>query len=452
MRSALCSMLLNALLYALCAMPLWSSSMVHADVSDILSRFQLYATVDETYDTNIDLTPTNERDDFITTISPGFRFSTLPRSEVTRGQQAPTAEQKFGIDLDFNAGFVFYADQDDDNYTSLNGLLNAWYLFSPKFSFRVRDYLIRSDDIREADYSATAIQGQSLISRTTRRTPYYRNVVEPSVEYRFGRENTVALNYRNNIYEIDSEISEDSMENYINPRLAYWFNIHNGVSLEYGLTLGDFERSSDLTGHMGTGRYTYRFNPRTSVFGEYTYFLRDFDPPSIDYEIHRPSVGIEHAFSPTLNGRVQLGYYWADPERGETTGDIYFDVNMSQRAKRTTYTIALQGGFTEDFFTADNLGFTKYYRAIGRVSHQLLERMNVGLFGSYEWIKYYRGRGVTLASGQKDNIWTIGGDAGYQLFRWLTLSLEGSFRENQSNFDTADYTEYRGIFRITASF
>jgi hypothetical protein len=220
--------------------------------------------------------------------------------------------------------------------------------------------------------------------------------------------------------------------------------------LEYGLTLGDFELSSDLIGHMGTGRYTYRFNPRTSIFGEYAYFLRDFDPPSIDYEIHRPSVGIEHAFSPTLNGRIQLGYYWGDPERGDTVGDIYFDVNVSQRAERTTYTIALQGGFTEDFFTSENLGFTKYYRAIGRVSHGLLQKMTVGLFGSYEWIKYYQN--VVETSGQKDQIWTLGGDAAYQLFRWLRLSLEGSFRENLSNIDTADYTEYRGIFRMTASF
>jgi hypothetical protein len=244
------------------------------------------------------------------------------------------------------------------------------------------------------------------------------------------------------------------MENYINPRLTYWFNIHNGVSLEYGLTLGDFERSSDLTGHMGTGRYTYRFNPRTSIFGEYTQLWRNFDPPSVDYEVYRPSIGVAHAFSPTLSTTVQLGYYWANPNKGSTVDGPFFDVLLTQRAERTTYTLSLQGGYAEDFFTAENLGFTQYYRAIGRIGHELLERMTVGIFGSYEWFKYYRGlsRGIVETGRQKDNIWTIGADAGYQLFRWLTLSLTGSYRENHSNFDTADYTEYRGIFRITASF
>jgi hypothetical protein len=440
----------NAMLYALCALLLWIPSMAHAELGDLFKYFQPYIAVQEEYNSNIDLTPTNRREDYITTVSPGLRFSTLPRSEVTRAQQAPSAEQKFGMDLDFNAGFVFYAREEDNNYTSLNGSLNAWYSFSPKLSFRVRDYLIRSDDIREADFSATAIEGQTLISRTTRRVPYYRNVVEPSVEYRFGKENTFGINYRNNTYRIKSQLFEDSMENNINPRLSYWFNIRNGITLDYGFTLGDFERSPDFVGHTITGRYTYRFNPRTSVFGEYTYLLRDFEPPSNDYDVHRPSLGISHSFSPTLSGSAQAGYYWQNPERGSTTDGVFYDVSVAQRAQNTTYTFSFQGGYSEDFFTAENLGFTKYYRAIGRVNHQLLEKTTVGLFSSYEWIKYYGD--VVETPRRIDHIWAVGGDAAYQLFRWLRLSLEGSYRENHSNFDTADYTEYRGIFRITASF
>ncbi len=429
---------------------MWSPKIAHAELGDLFTYFQPYISVQEEYNSNIDLTPTNRREDYITTVSPGLRFSTLPRSEVTRGQQAPTAEKKFGIDLDFNAGFVFYARGEDNNFTSLNGSLNTWYLFNPKLSFRLRDFLIRSDEIREADFSATAIEGQALISRTNRRIPYYRNVFEPSVEYRFGRENTFGINYRNNTYRIKSQLFEDSMENNINPRLTYWFNIRNGITLDYGFTLGDFERSSDFVGHTVTGRYTYRFNPRTSVFGEYAYLLRDFDSPSNDYDVHRPSLGVSHSFSPTLSGSAQAGYYWQNPEGGTTIDDFFYDLSLTRRAEKTTYTISFQGGYAEDLFTAENLGFTKYYRGIGRVSHQLVEKMTVGLFSSYEWIKYYGGAVETPR--RIDRIWAIGGNSAYQLFRWLTLSLEGSYRENHSNFDTADYTEYRGIFRITASF
>src|SRR4030042_753988 len=364
-------------------------SMVLADVGDILLRFQPYITVQEEYNNNIDLTATHKRDDYITTISPGLRFSTSPRSPVTREfRRAPTAEDKFGVDLDLRGGFVIYAKEEDNNYISLNGALNAWYAITQNFNFRVRDYLIRSDETREADYSSTALSGQNLLSRTNRRVTYYRNVVEPSLEYRFGRENLIAVNYRNNDYEIKSRTYEDSMENYINPRLTYWFNIRNGVSFEYGLILGDFQRSPDLIGHMGMGRYTYRFNPRTSIFSEYTQLWRDFDSPSIDYVVYRPSIGIEHALTSTLSGRAQLGYFWQDPERGSTTNGFSYDVSLTQRAERTTYSASFQGGYTEDYFTAENLGFNKYHRVIGRITHQLLQRMTVGLFSSYELAKF----------------------------------------------------------------
>jgi hypothetical protein len=240
------------------------------------------------------------------------------------------------------------------------------------------------------------------------------------------------------------------MENYINPRLTFWFDIRNGITLDYAYTLGDFERSSDLEGHEVTGRYTYRFNPRTSVFGEYTYLVRDFDPFSNDYDIHQASLGFSHSFSPTLSGSAQVGYYWYNPERGDSGGDYSYEVSLTQRAEKTTYTISSQGGYTEDYFSAENRGFTQYYRAIGSVSHRLLEKMTVGFFGSYEWIKYYRA--LVERRRQQDNIWEVGANASYELFRRLTLSLEGSYQENNSNFNTADYTEYRGLFRITATF
>lgn len=431
---------------------IWIPMIVQAGSEDLLSHFQIYITAQEEYNSNIDLSPNRfKRDDFITTLSPGIRFSTTPKSPVTgEFRQTPTAEERYGADLDFRAGFVFYAKEHDDNYISLNGTLNGWYAFNKNLTFRMRDYLIRSDEIRESDYASTAVPGQTLIARTNRREPYFRNVFEPSLEYRFGRENLVGVNYRNNIYRIKSRTAEDSTENYFNPRITYWFDIRNGLSFEYGLTLGNFEDSPDLIGHMGMVRYTYRFNPRTSIFGEYTQLWRDFDPPSNDYLVYRPSIGIDHAFSPSLNIRAQAGYYMADPKRGSTVDGPFFDLLLTQRAQRTTYTLSLQGGYEEDFFTADNEGFTQYYRTIGSITHQLLQRMSVGLYGSYEWVKY-PGANIVFRT-PKDQIWGMGGNASYQILRWLNLSLDLSHRENHSNISERDYSEYRGMFRITATY
>ncbi len=421
------------------------SNITHAEWRDLFTYLQPSITLEEEYNDNINLTARNRMDDFITTISPGIKVSTTPRSPITgEFRRVPTAEERLGMDLDFRAGFVFYAKEEDYNYVSLNGNLNGWYAATKNFIFRLRDYLIRSNEIREADYSVTAIEGQRLLSRTLRRVSYFRNVFEPSFEYRFGRENLLAFNFRNNLYEIQSRTAEDSMENTFNPRLTYWFNIRNGIFLEYGLTFADFERSADWVGHMGTGRFTHRFNPRTLAFLEYTYLNRNFDSPAIDYEVHRPSIGMEHALSPTMNIRGQAGYFWQNPSRGSTSGGLYYDILLTERGERTLYTLSFRGGYVEEYFTAENIGFTKSHRLIGTVSHRLLERANVGLRASYERAKY---RG-----GEIDRIWTAGVNGSYQVFRWLGISLEFSHRENHSNISERDYSEYRGVFRLTASY
>jgi hypothetical protein len=417
-----------------------------ADSGNILTKFQPYITVQEEYISNLFLTNKNKKDDFITAVYPGLRFSTLPRSATTRElrQISSSADENYGLDLDFVAGYVYYAKHHNLSYFSPSGTLNAWYTWNRRLTFKAREYLTRSEDPREQDYTSGAMTDQYLLASEKTRSIYLRNVFEPSIDYQFGKESHISINYRNNIYRNQSVLSENSQENFINPRFIHWFNIRNGISFEYGLTLGNFEQSPDLTGHMGTGRYTYRFNPRTSIFGEYTFLRRTFESPGIDYDVHRPTLGIEHAFSPTLSAKAQLGYFWENPQKGSRAGGLFYDIGLTQRSRRTTYTLLFQGGYAEDYFTAENLGFTKSHRAIGTISHQLAEKMSVGLRGSLERPIY--------SSGEKDWIWGVSGNLSYQVVRWLNLSLEGSHRENHSNIDNRDYSEYRGLFKLTAAY
>jgi hypothetical protein len=274
-------------------------------------------------------------------------------------------------------------------------------------------------------------------------------VVQPSLEYRFGREDIVSINYLNNVYRNqDNALFEDSTENYINPRLTYWFNIRNGVSLEYALDLGNFQRSPDMTGNMAKGRYTYRFNPRTSIFGEYTFQSREFEKqismPTSNYNIYQPTVGFQHAFSPTLSLRAQFGYFWQIPQRGSREAGPAYDIVVTQRTERTTYTLGFQGGYTEDYFTAENLGFAKYNQVIGTITHQLTQRASVNFSGRYQRPKYNDGR--------VDDIWGVGTGASYQILRWLTAALDFSYAEDHSNREANNYTDFRGIIRVTATY
>jgi hypothetical protein len=404
-------------------------SFAHADINDFLLKFNPYITAQGAYSNNILLTKTNKLSDFITTVYPGLGFSdTVPGS--------------YGINLDAVAGYTYYAKNHDFSYFSPAGNLDAWYAMTSNLRFRVRDYVVRSDAAREQIFSADASPNQFFLS-TERgvHAIYLRNVVEPSVEYRFGRENLLSVLYRNDTYHNQNPLFEDSQENTVNPKLNYWFDIRNGVSLEYYRTFGQFGASPNLVGDGARGRYTYRFNPRLSVFGEYFFLRENFENPGIDYDLHNPSLGIEYKFSPTLTGTLQGGYYWEVPAEGTTTRGPSLVLNLTQRGQRTSYTVLLQGGYIQDYFTAQNLGFAKYYSAYGTINHQLTQRLSVFATGSVER--------PSFSDGRKDWIWIAQGGASYSLLRWLSISLGGSFTEDYSNISGFGYKEYRVIAEIT---
>jgi hypothetical protein len=403
-----------------------------ADSGAIPLGLHPYITVQEEYSSNIFLTKRDKVYDFITTVNPGLKFSAL-------------SEKNYGIDLDILAAYTYYAKNHDLSYFSPSGTLNAWYAMSQNLTFRVRDYLIRSDEGREQAYSSGAQPDQFVLSTVRgQKAIYIRNVVEPAVEYHFGKEDSLSILYRNNFYHNDNALFEDSQENTINPRFTYWFDIRNGVALEYFLTYGSYARSPGQVAEGVRARYTYRFSRNTSIFGEYAFEKEHFESPGDDYHIHSPNIGIEYKFSPTLTGTAQGGYFWQLSNQGSETSGPSYNVSLTKTAQKTAYTLAFQGGYTEDYFTAQNLGLAKYYRAYGTVNHQLTEKTTVGLTGSVER--------ATFSSDQKDWIWGIWGSLSYRLFKWMTVAMEVSYREDHSNIDTASYSEYRGILRLTAAY
>ena len=448
------------------SLTLGAPGIIQADLSAILLKFQPYVGVQEEYTNNVNLVPKGKEDAFITTVFAGLKYSTLPKSEITgEPVKAPTAEgEKYGVDLNAQAGFVYYSGGKADNYLSLNGTLNTWYTLANRLTFRVNDYLMRSDESREPLYSGALspvyesgtfvdLTGQYLPGTQRQRNIWLRNVFSPSVAYQFSKGGIISLNYMNNVYNNQSSLSEDSVGNYINPKLIYWFDIRNGVTLEYAYALGSFDRSPDFTGNLGHGQYTHRFNRRTAVFGDYLFVRTNYDPPGNDYYVNAPSVGINHLFSPTLSGKVQVGYFWQSPERGKGYSGPLGDVTLTQKGEKTTSTLIVRGGYQQDYFTANNLGFIQYYTGVGTVTYRLLEKMTGTLGGSVEWNKW-KNTGVDVLSNpnQRNTIWSVNGIVSYQVLKWLNLSLNVQYTENQSNIGANDYTEFRGLVKVEAKY
>jgi hypothetical protein len=369
--------------------------------AELLAKFHPYITVKEEYSDNLNLTSANKKDDFITTVQPGIKFSNMDKMS--------------GVDFDYSLGAVFYAKNSNLNYISHNALLNAKYLTSEHINFYLQESFIRSDEPYEREYFTTTGDNRYVLAVNTERAIYWRNVLAPTIEYKFGAENSAGIKYRNNIYQTESLTGQNSQEDYINPFFNYWF-------------------------------YINRFSAKSSAFADYTYTKRSFASPSnADYDINAPDVGIKFAITPTLNASIQVGYFWMEPKIGSGESGFSYKGELTGIDSRTTYNISLQGGYTEDYFTFENLGFNKYHRLTGSIMHQLEKRTSLGILGSVERVDF-------ISSDRSDTTWGISGTASYLPLKWLTVSLVVSHKELQSNVKAIEYAENRGILSITATY
>jgi hypothetical protein len=354
-------------------------------------------------------------------------------------------EAKAGLDLDYSLGLVSYAHSSERNYMSHTGTLNTWYSFGNRWTLRLWDYYIHSQDPIEQVVTITTQPGVTYPGTQRGRFAYDRNIFEPSLTYQFGREDRLELIYRNHYYETENPTGDDSRGNNVTPRLTYWFNIRHGIILEYIYQDVNYDLQPDLVGHRGRARYTYRFDPQTSIFAEYIYDHINYDSPGVDFYVQSPSVGITHAFTPTLTSRMQVGYFRRNPEQGETADGLTVDAGITQRTQRLTLDLTLQGGYSYDFFGSSSLGFYQYYRGIASIAYQFAQRLSGSFVGSVEWDDY-------LDADRKEWVWRVGPQISYQPWRWLTASLGGSYGQRQSNQDINDYDEWRAFLRLTATY
>ena len=404
---------------------------VFGEVPDQFYQFHPYITLQGEYNDNINLTQDNKTSDFITTVSPGLKY-------IAKGPG-------YNFELGYQFGLNFYASNSQNNYLSHEGHLNTFYSIDPRWTIRLNDSLTRSREGIETFTVTTPTGPQTTTASNTNQALFLRHIFEPAVEYKFGREDLVSLQYRNMIYRTEGGTAGDSTENAVSPHLSYWFDIRNGINLDYAYSTGTFENQPDFVKHYMAGQYLYRFNPRTTAFGKYSYSLWDFDTPGIDYSVHSPSLGLEHAFSPSLKGRAEFGWFWQVVDAGPTFSGPVYNFSITQLIQKTSYTLALEGGYREQYFTSENLGFSKYDQVRANVTHQLWERMSLGLTGTY-------GRDEYQNPDRTDWTWGLAANLSYQPLKWMTVSLEASNNARDSDLNGNSYRENRAVLKLTAEY
>ena len=392
--------------------------------------------VEERYDDNIFLTETNEKDDFITTISPG----------VNLNYEAPGGE----INLDYELQRVLYDDFSELDYTGLRASALAQKDFSPRFGAGIRETFIRSQDPIEL----TGVEEFERPSIRRGRNRYTRNIVEPEATFQFDENRSIRLGYRNNILRNKAEDIADQDQHAGNMLFNFRFDIRNDLEIFYEHINQEYDETvpptadRDFDGDEIRGRYTYYFDPKTSAYFGYRYFQRDFETETagfVDYEVHNPSAGFSRDLTENVSLSASTGYSLRDAEGRKDEGAFSGRGDLSARYDRLSLSLYGATGFTEDFTSAENLGFSEFLGAGINGRYQLFKSFWVAGF-------LYIERDRFVDSDRRDTLWSARGSLNYQLLRWLFLSFDYEHNERDSNIPLESYEDNRYFGRLTAQY
>jgi len=245
------------------------------------AEFTPAISISELYDDNIDLDNTNEKTDWITTVSPSINLNLI--------------SEKNNFSLKYSPSIVRYKNEEQNNAIRHSGTLMFNENLTSRFSFNLNDTFTRTEDPVE--------ETQGIYNVRKTRNIYTRNNGTAGMRYIFGPENSFSLTFNHSMLKNEDTTLEDNVSSNPSAGLAYWFNTNNGVELNYQYTDVKYSRGDeritgdDYSGNTAAIKYLYRFSTHTTTFLGYTFNSREFENKTDNYDIHDGSIGVTHSFA-----------------------------------------------------------------------------------------------------------------------------------------------------------
>ena len=389
-------------------------------------------SVSEEYSDNINLDASDEKDDFITTVSPGFTLGIDARSS--------------GMNLSYDAGYSFYNEYDEYDSWRHSASVTGWAELSRRSRLEVTDTFLYTEDPDDDD-------DEDYTIRQARNT-YYTNSAGVSLTHQFGKNDSIRLGYVYSILENDDETLEDNSRHTPSVDLTWWL-VPNRWRLDTGVdyTRGEFSGSSeaadvsdDLDEWVGDIRLTRVVSRYLEVFAGYTHTWLDYDGDEVDYQVYEPSVGFTYAWGEDATLSLSVGYFTRnrdgrDDESGVTLNG---DLGKTWRFKRSSIRLAGYSGYTQSSFGSENLGFEEFYGAEATATHAFSRHITGDVFSSYR-----RGKYTDTDDDREDKTTRAGAGLSAQLARWLSARLGYTYSTVSSDDSEDEYTENSVILMFT---
>ena len=400
--------------------------------------FEPRITVSEAFTDNVFLNAQDPQSDFITTVTPGFTAQLYARHG--------------GAELSYDPGYAFYAEYNENNNWRDNATFRAWAELAEGSLLEISDNFLRTEDpLAWEDIQFLREEAETIGEAPTvrqGRDPYVRNLANITFTHDFNDHDSLETGY---VYRLLNNSNPDIVNNQShNPffGLSYWPSMRFGIEPYVAYMNATYEDDvGNFDNWLGAIRFIYRFNPHLEGFFQYAHTARDYDAQFGEFEdfhVYDPSVGISWQFSPAFNVNGWTGYFLQNNDDSKDLGGYYVGGDLGWEGDRKEVTFLASNGYERADLGTERLGLTRFTRVRLTGSYDLMEHLSGNAYVYYRENEY-----VQTLDDQKDRYYGGGISAEYQLLKWMYVSLEYGYSRVESTIETNDYSENRGILRVT---
>jgi hypothetical protein len=361
---------------------------------DVNLEIDPYVFVTQTWDSNIYYEPEDEKDDFVTTVSPGVAC------------RWPWRAGRYLLKLGYVADIINFWEYTAESRVDHTAQISAQFDFNHGARLELMDRFRRTKDPADSENTQDYQRNRNIAS------------AEISVErekFDFGLKYTNIRDYY------------DDLE-YLNK----WI-------------------------HIFSPRIYYRLLAKASLLAQYDYGLVRYDHPGDPHsnaEYHQPMLGLTGKLSQKLTGTIKAGYQWryySDKEKKDFTGWVVRADLRYDYSSRTSFGLFGERSVNESSY--QNQSYYSLFRVGADVQQELGRRLILSLSGWYQLNKYPEETAQgTKTDKRKDNLWAGFADLRYQVLEWLSADLIYAYRKRDSDFPVFDYDRHQVSLQLAAIF
>jgi Putative beta-barrel porin 2 len=391
-------------------------------------------SVDGEYTDNIFLTDneSNIDEDFITTITPGFSAEILGKNN--------------GVNMSYNAAYAMYKNYNDFDGWRHNADLKGWSQMTKRTRLAIRDsFLYTEDPIKDENLAVARTEdpGNPVdFSVRKSRQIYYTNFANINLNHQFGKNNSFNIAYSYYLRNDEDPLFEDNQYHNPSAALRYWFGPQWGFEVGGEYQLNQYEFSEDIEVFVGNVGFLRRFGKNFIGYIRYRQLVVSYETGENDDQTYNPSIGFDYDIAKDISVKLDMGYFRNDFESREDTDAFNGSLRLIKEFEHGKINLSASGGFDYDLYSAEKLGFSKFYEGAVSGNYQLAKFINGRIRGSYRDTEYID------QSDRKDKIGTVGAGLTWQALKWMNVRLDYRFRSLDSTIKTENYDENRVMVSI----